>query len=109
MPEAVLSAKFGSMVQFSGSIRTSFTESYKIKQRLPHHAIRAPIFVHYSWATSYMRQPIYVGLSKTVTYTTIEPNFDERTASDLRHLKVGGYKQKIRVTIKGRSVHFFVI
>ena len=109
MPEAVLSAKFGSMVQFSGSIRTSFTESYKIKQRLPHRAIRAPIFVYYSWAASYMRQPNYVGFSKTVTYTTIEPNFDERTASDLRHLKVGGYKQKIRVTIKGRSVHFFVI
>ena len=109
MPEAVLSAKFGSMVQFSGSIRTSFTESYKIKQCLPHRAIRAPIFVYYSWAASYMRQPNYVGFSKTVTYTTIEPNFDERIDSDLRHLKVGGYKQKIRVTIKGRSVHFFVI
>ena len=109
MPETVLSSKFGSMVQFSGSIRTSFTGSYKTKQRLPHRAIRAPIFVYYSWAASYMRQPNYVGFSKTVTYTTIEPNFDERIDSDLRHLKVGGYKQKIRVTIKGRSVHFFVI
>ena len=94
MPEAVLSAKFGSMVQFSGSIRTSFTESYKIKQCLLHRPIRAPIFVYYSWAASYMRQPNYVGFSKTGSDTTIEPNFDERPASDLRHLKLGEYKQK---------------
>ena len=45
MPETVLSAKFGSMVQFSGSIRASFTESYKIKKCLPHRTIRAPIIV----------------------------------------------------------------
>ena len=51
----------------------------------------------------------FLEFMKTGSETTIEPNFDERTASDLRHLKVGGYKQKIRVTIKGRSVHFFVI
>ena len=58
-----------------------------------------------------MRETLFdfVGFSKTGSDTTIEPNFDERTASDLRHLKVGGYKQKIRVTIKGRSVYFFVI
>ena len=41
-----------------------------------------------------MRQSKYVEFSKTVSDTTIEPNFDERTASDLRHLKVGGYNQK---------------
>ena len=69
-------------IWFNGSIRTSFTESYKIKQCLPHCPIRAPIFVYYSWAASYMRQPIYVGFSKTGSDTTIEPNFDERTASD---------------------------
>ena len=86
MPETVFSSKFGSMVQFSGSIRTSFTESYKIKQCLPHRAIRAPIFVYYSWAASYMRQPNYVGFSKIGSDTTIEPNFDETTVS--------GYKQK---------------
>ena len=35
-------------IWFNGSIRTMFTESYKIKQRLPHRPIRAPIFVYYS-------------------------------------------------------------
>ena len=80
-----------------------------MKQSFPHRAIRTPIFVYYSWVASYMRQPNYVGFSKTVTYTTIEPNFDERTASDLRHLKVLRYKPKFTVTIEGRSVHFFVI
>ena len=50
---------------------------------------------YHSWASSYKRQPNYVEFSKTVTYTTIEPNFDERAASDIRHLKVGGYKQKM--------------
>ena len=54
-----------------------------------------------------MRQPNYVGFSKAVTYATIEPNFDERIDSDLRHLKVGGYKQKIRVTIKREECSFF--
>ena len=28
------------------------------------HPIRAPIFVYYSWAASYMRKPKYVGFSK---------------------------------------------
>ena len=41
------------------------------------------IFVYYSWAASYMRQPIYVGFNKTVSNTTIEQNFDERTASGI--------------------------
>ena len=48
-------------IWFNGSIRTSFTESYKIKQRLPHRPIRAPMFIYFSWAASYIRQPIYVG------------------------------------------------
>ena len=63
-------------IVFNGSIRTSFTESYKIKQRLPYRPI------YYSWAALYMRQPIYVGFSKTGSDTTREPNFDERIASD---------------------------
>ena len=53
-------------IWFNGSIRTSFTESYKIKHRLPHRPIRAPIFFYYSWAASYMKQPNYVGLKKMV-------------------------------------------
>ena len=52
-------------IWFYGSIRTNFTKSYKIKQRLPHRPIRGPIFVYYSWAASYMRKPNYVGFSKT--------------------------------------------
>ena len=35
----------------------------------------------------------FVRFSKTGSDTTVEPNFDERTAS-------GVYKQKIRVTLK---------
>ena len=34
-----------------------------------------------------MRQPNYVGFSKTGSDTTIEPNFDEKTASDLSDIK----------------------
>ena len=55
--------------------RTSFTESYKIKQRLPHCLIIAPIFVYNNWVASYVRQPIYVGFSKfgsDITDITIE-------------------------------------
>ena len=94
-------------IWFNGSIRTSFTESYKIKQCLPHRPIRATIFVYYSWTASYIKQPIYVGFSKTGSDTTIEPNFDERTASDPRHLKVGGYKQKNQSDNKMKECSFF--
>ena len=52
-------------IGFNGTIRTSLTESNKIKQHLLHHPVRAPIFVYYSWVASYMRQPNYVGFSKT--------------------------------------------
>ena len=78
-------------IWLNGSIRTSFSESYKIKQCLPDRPIRATIFVYHSWTASYIRQPNYVGFSKTGSDTPIEPIFDERTASDLRHLKVGEY------------------
>ena len=52
-------------IWFNGSFRTSFTESYKIKQCFPHRPIRSPIFVYYSWSALYMRKPNYVGFSKT--------------------------------------------
>ena len=55
-----------------------------------------------------MRQPNYVGFSKSGTDTIIEPNFDERTASDLRHLKVGGYKQKNQSDNKMEECSFFL-
>ena len=94
-------------IWLNGSIRATFTESYKMKHCLPHRPIRAPIFVYYSWAASYMRQPNYVRFSKTGSDTTIEPNFDGRTASDLRHLKVGGYKQKNQSGNKMEECSFF--
>ena len=54
-----------------------------------------------------MRQSNYSEFSKTASDTTIEPNFDERTASDLRHLKVGGYKQKNQSDNKREECSFF--
>ena len=86
-------------IWFNGSIRTSFTESYKIKQRIPHRPIRAPIFVYYSWTASYMRQPNYVGFSKLGSDTTIEPNFDEMPASGL--WKLVGINKKSEWQWKG--------
>ena len=58
MPEAVLSSKFGSMV-VSEPVLLNRTKSNIV-------SLKAPIFVYYSWAASYMRQPNYVGLKKNV-------------------------------------------
>ena len=87
-------------IWLNGSIRTTFTESYKIIQRLPHRPIRPPIFVYYSWAASYIRQPNYVGFSKTGSDTTIEPIFDERTASDQTWKNFQSFRRHVFLTMK---------
>ena len=93
-------------IWFNGSIRTSFTELYKIEQRLPHRPIRAPILIYYCWAASYRREPHYIGLSKTGSDNTIESN-DERTAPDLKY-KLVGKKQNSELQLKG-GVFIFLL
>ena len=101
-PENVLSSKFSSMVVLEPVfwiVQNQITSPTSPNQST-HFCLLQLGFL--------MRQPNYVGFSKTGSDTTIEPNFDEKDS--LWHLKVGGYNQKkISVTKKWRSVNFFVL
>ena len=99
MPEAVITSEFGSMI---------VSEPVLLNRRKSNN-VSCIVQSEHLFLSIIDGLPNFEGFNKTGSDTTIEPNSDERTASDLRHLKVGGYKQKNQSDNKREECSFFVL